>query len=85
MTLASIPFFAVLWISGVIQGFAWLNPENTFVQTLAALKHAHIMRFATGGLIFISYFLFLYNVLQTFFGKYGTDEELDAAVEQEGI
>ena len=49
MTLASIPFFAVLWISGVIQGFAWLNPENTFVQTLAALKHAHWMRFTTGG------------------------------------
>ena len=71
MTLASIPFFAVLWISGVIQGFAWLNPENTFVETLAALRHAHIMRFSTGLLIFAAYFLFLYNVLQTFFGKYG--------------
>ena len=38
MTLASIPFFAVLWISGVIQGFAWLNPENTFVETVAAQR-----------------------------------------------
>lgn len=75
MTLASIPFFAVLWISGVIQGFAWLNPENTFVQTLEALKHAHWMRFTTGGIIFASYFLFLYNVLQTFFGKYGDEAE----------
>ena len=81
MTLASIPFFAVLWISGVIQGFAWLNPENTFVETLAALKHAHIMRFATGGLIFVSYFLFLYNVLQTFFGKYGQDTEAERIAE----
>jgi cytochrome c oxidase cbb3-type subunit 1 len=85
MTLASIPFFAVLWISGVIQGFAWLNPENTFVQTLAALKHAHVMRFATGGFIFISYFLFLYNVMQTFFGKYGPDTDVEPAAEQEGI
>ena len=76
MTLASIPFFAVLWISGVIQGFAWLNPENTFVQTLAALKHAHVMRFVTGAAIFAAYFLFLYNVMQTFFGKYG-DESAD--------
>jgi cbb3-type cytochrome c oxidase subunit I len=81
MTLASIPFFAVLWISGVIQGFAWLNPENTFVQTLAALKHAHWMRFSSGGLIFISYFLFLYNVLQTFFGKYGQDTDVEPVAE----
>ncbi len=73
MTLASIPFFAVLWISGVIQGFAWLNPENTFVQTLAALKHAHVMRFVTGGGIFIAYTLFLYNIMQTFFGKYSEE------------
>jgi cytochrome c oxidase cbb3-type subunit 1 len=77
MTLSSIPFFAVLWISGVIQGFAWLNPENTFVQTLAALKHAHVTRFVTGGGIFAAYFLFLYNVMQTFFGKY--EEEAPAA------
>ncbi|RLA58984.1 MAG: hypothetical protein DRQ89_14690 [Epsilonproteobacteria bacterium] len=77
MTLSSIPFFAVLWISGVIQGFAWLNPENTFVQTLAALKHAHVMRFITGIGISTAYVLFLYNVLQTFFGKYadGADAE----------
>ena len=81
MTLASIPFFAVLWISGVIQGFAWLNPENTFVDTLAALKHAHWMRFATGGLIYIAYFLFLYNVLQTFFGKYHEESAETAAAE----
>lgn len=81
MTLASIPFFAVLWISGAIQGYGWLNPENTFVQTLAALKHAHIMRFTTGGLIFLSYFLFLYNVVQTFFGKY--DDEAKVVVESE--
>ena len=82
MTLASIPFFVVLWISGVVQGYAWLNPENTFVETLEAIRHAHIMRFTTGGLIFAAYFLFLYNVLQTFFGKYGDEgEALTAAAE----
>ena len=75
MTLASIPFFAVLWIGGVIQGFAWLNPENTFVETLATLKHAHWMRFTTGAVIFGSYFLFFYNIMQTFFGKYNDDTE----------
>ncbi len=80
MTLASIPFFAVLWISGVVQGYAWLNPENTFVETLAAIRHAHIARFSTGGLIFLSYFLFLYNVLQTFFGKYHDEDDAETAV-----
>jgi cytochrome c oxidase cbb3-type subunit 1 len=75
MTLASVPFFAVLWISGVIQGFAWLNPEITFVQTLEALKHAHWMRFASGAFIFGSYFLFFYNIMQTFFGKYREEDE----------
>ena len=80
MTLASIPFFAVLWISGVVQGYAWLNPENSFVETLEAIRHAHIMRFATGVLIFLAYFLFLYNVLQTFFGKYGDESETETAV-----
>ena len=80
MTLASIPFFAVLWIGGVIQGYAWLNPENTFVETLAALRHAHIVRFSTGGVIFLSYFLFLYNVMQTFFGKYHDEADTETAV-----
>jgi cbb3-type cytochrome oxidase subunit 1 len=81
MTLASIPFFAVLWISGVVQGYAWMNPENSFVETLAAIRHAHIARFSTGALIFLSYFLFLYNVLQTFFGKYHDDDDAEAAVD----
>lgn len=81
MTLSSIPFFAVLWIAGVIQGFAWLNPENTFVQTLDALRHAHLMRFVTGIGIFVAYALFLYNILQTFFGKYST--EATAKIESE--
>ncbi len=81
MTLSSIPFFAVLWISGVIQGFAWLNPENTFVQTLAALRHAHIIRLLTGGGIFVAYILFLYNVLQTFFGKYADETEAETISE----
>ncbi len=80
MTLASIPFFAVLWISGVVQGYAWLNPENSFVETLEAIRHAHIMRFATGGFIFLAYFLFLYNILQTFFGKYHDEDEPENAV-----
>lgn len=78
MTLASIPFFAVLWISGVVQGYAWLNPENTFIETLAAIRHAHIMRFATGGLIFLAYFLFLYNVLQTLWGKYAEEDLVES-------
>jgi cytochrome c oxidase cbb3-type subunit 1 len=80
MTLASIPFFAVLWIGGVIQGYAWLNPENTFIETLEALKHAHWIRFSTGGLIFAAYFMFLYNVLQTFFGKYPEEDTAEVAV-----
>lgn len=74
MTLASVPFFAVLWIGGVIQGYAWQNPEITFIKSLEMLKHAHWARFSTGSLIFVAYFIFFYNVMQTFFGKYGSDK-----------
>jgi len=81
MLLASIPFFAVLWISGVIQGFAWLDPSNTFVETLAAIRHAHIVRFSTGAMIYAAYFLFLFNVLETFFGKYSDDQAAEPVAE----
>ena len=33
MLIASVPFFTSLFISGVIQGNMWLDPENTFVKT----------------------------------------------------
>ena len=52
---------------------------TTLVETLEALKHAHWMRFATGGLIFAAYFLFLYNIMQTFFGKYPEEVEAEEA------
>ncbi len=80
MTIASIPFFAILFISGTIQGYAWLNPENTFVQTLMALKSAHWVRFLAGTAIYGSYFIFLYNVLMTLFGKYPNEGEEKAAL-----
>lgn len=75
MTIASIPFFVVLFVSGLIQGYAWLNPENTFVQTLMALKSSHWIRFIAGVAIYSAYFIFLYNVLMTFFGKYPNEGE----------
>ena len=75
MTIASIPFFVVLFISGVIQGYAWLNPENTFVQTLMALKSAHWIRFLAGVGIYAAYFIFLHNVFMTLFGKYPGEGE----------
>ncbi|HAZ14488.1 MAG: hypothetical protein A2X86_00325 [Bdellovibrionales bacterium GWA2_49_15] len=69
MTISSIPFFAVLWIGGIQQGLAWLNPEITFLEALEPLKHSHIARFASGSLILISVLLFLYNIVETLAGK----------------
>ena len=56
------------------------DSEDEAAEFLEALRHAHIVRFATGGFIFLAYFLFLYNVLQTFFGKYGEEAETETAV-----
>ena len=60
MTIASIPFFVVLFVSGLIQGYAWLNPENTFVQTLMALKSSHWIRFIAGVAIYILHLFITY-------------------------
>ena len=43
MAIASIPFFSSLFISGHIQGYMWLDPENTWIQTLMATKNWHII------------------------------------------
>ncbi|MBD3419641.1 MAG: cytochrome oxidase [Chitinivibrionales bacterium] len=69
MTLASIPFFGVLWIGGVVQGFAWLNPDNTFLETLRMMRPYHIGRMHAGALIIISMVIFIYNIIETFAGK----------------
>ena len=71
MTIASVPFFAVLWISGVIQGFLWLNPENTFLEVLRLMKPYHVIRMLSGALILASIILFIYNIVETCAGKGG--------------
>ena len=76
MAIATIPFFGSLFISGHIQGAMWLNPENTFVQTLMATKPWHIIRALSGGLIFFAYFLFLHNIIMTLIGKSKKNQEI---------
>ena len=38
------------------------------------------LRFGSGAVIFGSYFLFFYNIMQTFFGKYHEEEAVETAV-----
>lgn len=87
--LASIPFFAVLWVSGVLQGFAWLNPEVTFLDSLRALMPYHMMRWAAGSVIFLAQFIFLYNIWETIFGApqetSTTSEVLTEGVAPQGV
>ena len=76
MTIASVPFFVSLFISGHIQGAMWLNPENTFVQTLMATKPWHILRALSGGFILFAYFLFVHNIVMTLLGKSKKNHEI---------
>lgn len=80
MFIATIPFFGSLFISGMIQGYMWLNMENTFVQTLMATKPWHIIRALSGGFIIIAYFLFLHNVVMTLVGKSKKNQEISEEI-----
>ena len=80
MLIASVPFFGSLFISGVIQGNMWLNPENTFVQTLMATKPWHIIRVLSGGFIVYAYFLFIHNVVMTLVGRSNSQDEITEEV-----
>ena len=80
MLIASVPFFTSLFISGVIQGNMWLNPENTFVQTLMSTKSWHILRAVSGGFIVYAYFQFVHNVVMTLIGKSEKNQEITEEV-----
>ena len=71
MTFSTFPFFAILWLSGVIQGFMWLNPENTFLETLRVMRPYHGIRMLSGFLILASVVVFIYNIMETCAGKGG--------------
>jgi cytochrome c oxidase cbb3-type subunit I len=86
--LGSLPFFGVLWVSGVIQGLAWLDLEVTFLDSLQAMKPYHMVRWASGLMIFSAQAIFLYNIWETLFGtgKALTDDsgpELEGATLRE--
>lgn len=67
--LGAVPFFAVLWVSGVIQGLMWLDLETTFIESLRLMKPYHLLRWITGSIIIIGQIIFLYNIWETLFGK----------------
>ncbi len=76
--LASLPFFAILWVSGVIQGLAWQDLEATFLDSLRAMKPYHMVRWTAGGIILLAQFIFLYNIWETLFGAHPAPAENDA-------
>lgn len=74
--LATIPFYAVLWVSGVIQGITWLDHmEVTFLESLRVMKPYHVMRWLSGSAILLAQFIFLYNIWETLFGVKATGAE----------
>jgi cytochrome c oxidase cbb3-type subunit 1 len=81
MLIASVPFFTSLFVSGVIQGNMWMDPENTFVQTLMATKSWHTIRALSGAFIIYAYFLFVHNVIMTLLGKSSKNQEITEEVE----
>ena len=62
MAIATIPFLAPYLFQAIFRAM-WLNPENTFVQTLMATKPWHIIRALSIGLIFFAYFYFYITLL----------------------
>jgi cytochrome c oxidase cbb3-type subunit 1 len=66
--LGCIPFFAALWVSGVIQGLNWLNIEISFLESLRMMKQYHIVRWLSGFAILSGQLVFLYNLWETMFG-----------------
>ncbi len=87
--LAGIPFFAILWVSGVLQGFKWLEPSVTFVESLRLMKPYHAIRMLTGAMIIGAQFIFIYNIWETMFGAKTPEEEgeaeSDPAREEAGV
>lgn len=69
LTIGTVPFFAILWFGGVIQGFAWMNPALTFLEILKTMKIYHVIRLLSGAVIAGSIVIFLYNIMETLSGK----------------
>jgi cytochrome c oxidase cbb3-type subunit I len=67
--LGGIPFFAVLWVSGVIQGMTWADHlDVTFLESLRLMKPYHALRWLSGAAIVGGQLVFLYNIWETLFG-----------------
>lgn len=66
--LGGIPFFAILWIGGVVQGLSWLNLDISFVEGLRIMWPYQLMRWLTGSLILGAQALLLFNIWVTWFG-----------------
>ena len=69
MTTSSVLFFGILWVSGVVQGFLWQNMNGTFLEILKMMKPYHTIRFISGSLIIVGFIIFLYNIMETLWGK----------------
>ena len=66
---SSIPFFAALWLGGIIQGFVWQNIEITFIESLKMMSPYHVIRMLSGSIILIAQVIFIYNIWETIAGK----------------
>ncbi len=70
MTFIGLLFFIwPMFVSGPLQGLAWLNPELTFLEILADQRHAWAVRMVSGLFIALAQLLFFYNLWETVHGK----------------
>jgi len=62
-------FIMPMFVSGPLQGLAWLNIERTFLEILAEQHFFWVVRMLSGLLILFAQTLFFYNLWETLFGK----------------
>ena len=62
-------FIFPMFVSGPMQGLAWLNIERTFLEILAEQRWAWMVRMLSGLLILSAQTLFFYNLWETLHGK----------------
>lgn len=62
-------FIFPMFVSGPMQGLAWLNIERTFLEILAEQRWAWTVRLHSGLLIIVAQTLFFYNLWETLYGK----------------
>ena len=64
-----LTFMFPMYVTGPLQGLAWLDIERTFLEILAEQRWVWMVRMLSGLLILLAQTLFFYNLWETLYGK----------------